>query len=64
MKVVVTGAAGNIAYAILFMIGRGELLGRDQPIELRLLDMYDAHARMRAPPCSAFTRACGMNSGT
>lgn len=34
-----TGAAGNIAYAILFMIGRGELLGRDQPIELRLLDM-------------------------
>lgn len=39
VKVVVTGAAGNIAYAILFMIGRGELLGRDQPIELRLLDI-------------------------
>jgi len=39
VKVVVTGAAGNIAYAILFMIGQGKLLGDDQPIELRLLDI-------------------------
>lgn len=56
MKVVVTGAAGNIAYAILFMIGRGELLGRDQPIELRLLDM-SAHNQMRcnAMQCDALT---------
>lgn len=51
-----TGAAGNIAYAILFMIGRGELLGRDQPIELRLLDM-SAHNQMRcnAMQCDALT---------
>jgi len=39
VKVVVTGAAGNIAYAILFMIGQGKMLGDDQPIELRLLDI-------------------------
>jgi hypothetical protein len=39
VKVVVTGAAGNIAYAILFQIGQGKLLGDDQPIELRLLDI-------------------------
>jgi len=39
VKVVVTGACGNIAYAILFMVGQGKLLGNDQPIELRLLDI-------------------------
>lgn len=39
VKVVVTGAAGQIAYSILFMIGQGRLLGADQPIELRLLDI-------------------------
>jgi len=39
MKIVVTGAAGNIAYSILFQIGAGEMLGPNQPIELRLLDL-------------------------
>mmetsp|Transcript_19244 Transcript_19244/g.30502 ORF Transcript_19244/g.30502 Transcript_19244/m.30502 type:complete len:367 (-) Transcript_19244:159-1259(-) len=38
-KVLVTGAAGNIAYAILFGIGRGKLLGPNQQIELYLLDI-------------------------
>jgi hypothetical protein len=37
--VTVTGAAGQIAYSILFMIGQGKMLGTDQPIELCLLDM-------------------------
>jgi len=37
--VVVSGAAGNIAYSVLFGIGRGKLLGPNQPIELRLLDI-------------------------
>lgn len=35
----VTGAAGNIGYALLFMIGQGRLLGPDQPIELCLLEI-------------------------
>jgi len=39
VKVVVTGAAGNIAYSILFGIGRGKLLGPDTLIDLRLLDI-------------------------
>lgn len=38
LKVVVTGAAGNIAYAILFMIGNGSMLGK-QKIDLVLLDI-------------------------
>eukprot|EP01083_Nonionella_stella_P238482 835675_1 len=38
-KVLVTGAAGNIAYSILFGLGRGKLLGPNQKIELYLLDI-------------------------
>jgi len=37
--VAITGAAGNIAYSIIFMVAKGEMLGFDQPIELRLLDI-------------------------
>lgn len=39
VTVVVTGACGNIAYSIIFMIAKGDMLGYDQPIELRLLDI-------------------------
>lgn len=39
VKICVTGAAGNIAYSILFMVAQGRMLGPDQPIELRLLDI-------------------------
>ena len=35
----VTGAAGQIGYALLFRIASGELLGPDQPVELRLLEV-------------------------
>lgn len=40
-KVIVTGAAGQIAYSALFRIAAGEMLGKDQPIELRLLDIEE-----------------------
>lgn len=39
LKVCVTGAAGQIAYSLLFMVANGDMLGLDQPIELRLLDI-------------------------
>jgi malate/lactate dehydrogenase len=35
----VTGAAGNIGYALVFMIGQGRLLGSNQKINLTLLEM-------------------------
>jgi malate dehydrogenase len=41
-KVTVTGAAGQIGYALLFRIASGQLLGADQDIELRLLEIPDA----------------------
>ncbi|XP_022912794.1 malate dehydrogenase, cytoplasmic [Onthophagus taurus] len=39
IKVVVTGAAGQIAYSLLFMIGKGDVFGTDQPLILHLLDI-------------------------
>ena len=42
VKVAVTGAAGQIGYSLLFRIDSGELLGPDQPIELRLLEITPA----------------------
>ncbi len=39
MKVTVTGAAGQIGYAILPRIASGQLLGPDAPVELRLLEI-------------------------
>jgi len=39
VRVVVTGAAGNIGYSLVFMIAQGRLLGLDQPIELVLLEI-------------------------
>jgi malate dehydrogenase len=38
-KVAVTGAAGQIAYSLIFRIAHGDFLGPDQPIELHLLDL-------------------------
>jgi malate dehydrogenase len=42
VKVTVTGAAGQIGYAILPRIASGQLLGPDTPVELRLLEIPDA----------------------
>src|ERR1700733_15826161 len=42
MRVAVTGAAGQIGYAILFRIANGDLLGKDQPVILNLLDLPQA----------------------
>jgi malate dehydrogenase len=42
MTVTVTGAAGQIGYAILFRIASGQLLGPDEKVALRLLEIPDA----------------------
>ncbi|WP_232548869.1 malate dehydrogenase [Propioniciclava soli] len=42
VKVAVTGAAGQICYSLLFRIASGELLGKDTPVELRLLEITPA----------------------
>ncbi len=42
VRVTVTGAAGQISYALLFRIAAGEMLGRDQPVILQLLEVTPA----------------------
>lgn len=41
-KVAVTGAAGQIAYSLLWRIANGDVFGKDQPVELQLLEIPDA----------------------
>ncbi len=47
MRVAVTGAAGQIGYSLLFRIANGDMLGRDQPIILQLLDIPQAMDAVR-----------------
>ncbi|MGH8980896.1 MAG: lactate/malate family dehydrogenase, partial [Acidimicrobiales bacterium] len=42
LHVTVTGAAGQIGYSLLFRIASGQLLGEDQPVVLRLLEIEPA----------------------
>ncbi len=42
VKIAVTGAAGNIAYSLLWRIAAGDVYGHDTPIELTLLEIPDA----------------------
>jgi malate dehydrogenase len=42
VHVTVTGAAGQVGYALLFRIASGEMLGEQQPVVLRLLDIEPA----------------------
>jgi malate dehydrogenase len=68
VRVAVTGAAGQIGYAILFRIAAGEMLGKDQPIILQLLEIPDEKAQnalkgvmMELQDC-AFPLLAGMES--
>jgi len=42
VRVAVTGAAGQISYSLLFRIAAGEMLGKDQPVILQLLEITPA----------------------
>jgi malate dehydrogenase len=68
VRVAVTGAAGQIGYALLFRIASGEMLGRDQPVILQLLEIPDEKAQkalkgvmMELDDC-AFPLLAGMES--
>lgn len=42
LRVAITGAAGQIGYSLLFRIAAGDMLGKDQPVILQLLDITPA----------------------
>ncbi len=46
-RVAVTGAAGQIGYSLLFRIASGEMLGKDQPVILQLLDLPQAQQAVK-----------------
>ena len=45
VRVAVTGAAGQIGYALLFRIASGEMLGKDQPVILQMLELPNDKAQ-------------------
>jgi malate dehydrogenase len=47
VRVAITGAAGQIAYSLLFRVASGSLLGPDQPVALQLLEIPDALGALR-----------------
>jgi len=68
VRVAVTGAAGQIGYALLFRIAAGEMLGKDQPVVLQLLEIADEKAQkalkgvmMELEDC-AFPLLAGMHA--
>ena len=47
VRITITGAAGQIGYAALFRIANGDMLGREQPVILQLLDLPQAQNMLR-----------------
>ncbi len=47
IRIAITGAAGQIGYSMLFRIANGDMLGREQPIILQLLDIPQAQQALR-----------------
>ena len=45
LRVAVTGAAGQIGYSLLFRIANGDMLGKDQPVILQLLEIDNEKAQ-------------------
>ena len=68
VRVAVTGAAGQIGYSLLFRIANGDMLGKDQPVTLQLLEIPDEKAQkalagvmMEVDDC-AFPLLAGMSA--
>jgi malate dehydrogenase len=70
LRVAVTGAAGQIGYSLLFRIASGEMLGKDQPVILQMLEIPDEKAQaalkgvmMELDDC-AFPLLAGMRAAS
>ncbi len=68
VRIAITGAAGQIGYSLLFRIANGDMLGRDQPVILQLLEIPDEKAQkalkgvmMELDDC-AFPLLAGMSA--
>ena len=46
VRVAITGAAGQISYSLIFRVASGDMLGKDQPVILQLLEIPPAMAAL------------------
>jgi len=46
MTVSITGSSGNIGYALAFRVASGEMLGKDQPVIINLIDIPDMEPKL------------------
>jgi malate dehydrogenase len=58
IRVAVSGAAGRIAYSLVFRIAAGGLFGRDQPVALHLLELPEVEHQLRA--CELELKDCAF----
>ena len=64
VRVAVTGAAGQIGYALLFRIASGEMLGKDQPVILQLLELPVDKAQAALKGVMMELEDCALSSGS
>lgn len=73
ITVAVTGAAGQIAYSLLFRIASGAVFGKDQPVNLNLIEIEPAMGALQGvvmelddcafPTLNKITPTCDLNEG-
>jgi malate dehydrogenase len=63
VRVAVTGAAGQIGYSLLFRIASGEMLGADQPVILKLMEITPALDALRGVVMEINDCACPLVEG-
>jgi malate dehydrogenase len=63
VRVAVTGAAGQIGYALVFRIASGQMFGPDRPVELRLLEITRPSPRSRGSRWSSTTARSRCSRG-
>jgi malate dehydrogenase len=60
VRVAVTGAAGQIGYSLLFRIASGEMLGKDQPVILQMLELPMEKAQAALKGCMMELEDCAF----
>ncbi len=60
LRVAVTGAAGQIGYSLIYRIASGEMLGRDQPVILQLLELPIDKAQAALKGCMMELEDCAF----
>jgi malate dehydrogenase len=64
VKVAITGAAGQIAYSLIFRVASGTMLGPDQPVILQLLDIPDSLEKLKGTVMEVDDCAFPLVAGT